>query len=82
MPENTKDARSNVVAPVAAETTNVVKFTRTSLIADKTAGLTNADMAKKYSLPAAQISRALKMAGLDIKQRRAKGKLGFVIIPE
>lgn len=69
-----------LVQPVFAKEKTVVKLTKTGLIKDKENGLTNKEMAKKYNLSVASLSKALKITGLS--NIRAKTKSTFEIVEE
>lgn len=77
MPEN--NASGEAVAPVYTNKDGVVRLTKSGLLKDKEAGLTNPEMAKKYNLTIASITKALKMAGVV---KRAKQKATFEIVPD
>jgi hypothetical protein len=58
----------------------VVKLTAKGLKRDREDGLTNKEMAEKYNLSAADIQKALKLAGLSNSKPRAKAK--FVLLDD
>lgn len=75
--QDNQDNTNVATAPVVVAPKGVVKLTRTGLVADKDNGLTNPEMATKYGLSPAQISKALKMAGIE--KTRAKNKPKFEV---
>ncbi len=73
------EVKDNNVTPVYTDAVKtVVKLTKNGLIQDKDNGLTNPQMAKKYSLTPTQISKALKMVGLTKKRAKAQAKFEIV----
>ncbi len=79
MPENNSNT-TVATQPIYTTDRNVVKLTKNGLIKDKEEGLTNPEMAKKYDLTPAAISKALKMVGLT--KKRAKARAKFEIVEE
>ncbi len=74
MPEVVENKENTLVEPVLANAKTVVRLTKSGLIKDKTDGLTNPEMAKKYNLTPASISKALRMVGLTNKRAKPKAK--------